>query len=69
MTVAQGILDATGRTLSPYEVAGRKRDFAEPPHMHSSMIFMPGEARVKVGDEIPVTTRMTTVTTDEIRWA
>ncbi len=69
VTIAQGVLDAVGRTLSPYEVAGRKRDFAEPPHMHSSMIFMPGEARVKVGDEIPVTTRMTTVTTDEIRWA
>lgn len=70
ITIAQGILDATGRTLSPYEIGGRKRAFAEPPHMHSSMVFVPGDdALVAVGDEVPVTTRMTTVTPDEIRWS
>ncbi|NHB84832.1 hypothetical protein G7085_10115 [Tessaracoccus sp. HDW20] len=64
------MLEAAGRTLSPYGIAGRKRAFAEPPHMHSSMIFVPGrDPLVKVGDEVPVTTRMTTVTTDEVRWA
>lgn len=69
VTVAQGLLDAVGRTLSPYAIAGKKRSFAEPPHMHSSMIFVPGpDPLVKVGDEIPVTTRMTTVVTDDIRW-
>lgn len=69
VTLAEGARDAVGRTLSPYGVGGRKRDFAEPPHMHSSMIFVPGgEAPARVGDQIPVTTRMTTVTTDEITW-
>lgn len=69
VTVAQGVLDAVGRTLSPYQIGGKKRSFAEPPHMHSSMIFVPGEYPLaKVGDEIPVTTRMTTVTPDELFW-
>ena len=67
VTVAQGVLDAVGRTLSPYEIGGKKRSFAEPPHMHSSMIFVPGPTcPVAVGDRIPVTTRMTTVTVDAI---
>jgi hypothetical protein len=31
------------------------------------MLFVPGpDPRVEVGDEVPVTTRMTTVTVDEI---
>ncbi|GAA4894610.1 alanine racemase [Tessaracoccus lubricantis] len=69
VTVAQGLLDAAGRTLSPYQIGGRKRAFAEPPHMHSSMVFVPGDdSHVKVGDEVPVTTRMTTATPDRITW-
>ncbi|MBB1511362.1 alanine racemase [Tessaracoccus sp. MC1679] len=68
VTVAQGVLDALGRSLSPFTIGGRKRAFAEPPHMHSSMVFVPGsDAPAQVGDEVPVTTRMTTVTVDEIR--
>ncbi|MDO5677072.1 MAG: alanine racemase [Propionibacteriaceae bacterium] len=69
VTVAEGVLDAVGRTLSPYTIGGKKRAFAEPPHMHSSMLFVPGaDPLTKVGDELPVTTRMTTVVADEIRW-
>lgn len=69
VTVAEGVLDAMGRSLSPFELGGRKRAFAEPPHMHSSMLFVPGpDPMVQVGDEVPVTTRMTTVSADEIRW-
>jgi len=69
VTISTGVLDAMERTLSPFTIGGRKRDFAEPPHMHSSMIFVPGDASpVQVGDEVPVTTRMTTVTCDEVRW-
>lgn len=68
VTVAQGVLDSLGRSLSPFMIGGRKRAFAEPPHMHSSMVFVPGaDAPAKVGDELPVTARMTTVTADEIR--
>ena len=67
VTVAEGVQAALNRSLSPFTVGGRKRSFAEPPHMHSSMLFVPGpDPRVEVGDEVPVTTRMTTVTVDEI---
>lgn len=69
VTVVEGVLNAVGRTLSPYAIGGKKRSFAEPPHMHSSMIFVPGtDPLVQVGDEIPVTARMTTVSPDEIHW-
>lgn len=68
VTVAQGVLDALGRSLSPFAIGGRKRAFAEPPHMHSSMVFVAGaDAGVRIGDEVPVTARMTTVTADEVR--
>ena len=67
VTVAEGVQAARGRSLSPFAIGGRKRAFAEPPHMHSSMLFLPGaNPHVKVGDEVPVTTRMTTVTVDEV---
>jgi alanine racemase len=67
VTVAEGMQAALNRSLSPFTIGGRKRAFAEPPHMHSSMLFVPGsDPMVKVGDEVPVTTRMTTVTADEI---
>ena len=67
VTVAEGMQAAFNRSLSPFAVGGRKRAFAEPPHMHSSMLFLPGaNPHVRVGDEVPVTTRMTTVTVDEI---
>lgn len=67
VTLTEGLLAASGRTLSPFTIAGRKRPFAEPPHMHSSMVWVGGpEAGVSVGDEIPVTCRMTTTTFDEV---
>ncbi|MFT3888231.1 MAG: alanine racemase [Arachnia sp.] len=69
ITVAEGVQAALDRALSPFTLAGRKRPFAEPPHMHSSMLYVPGsDPLVAVGDEVPVTCRMTTVTADEIRW-
>lgn len=68
-TIADGVMRATGQTLSPFTIAGRKRPFAEPPHMHASMLFVAGPvAGVRVGDEVPVTCRMTTTTFDEIVW-
>lgn len=68
-TVAQGALDASGRSLSPFTIGGKKRAFAEPPHMHSSMIHVPGsDPLVSVGDQVPVTCRMTTTTFDQIIW-
>ncbi|MDO5735317.1 MAG: alanine racemase [Propionibacteriaceae bacterium] len=67
VTMAEGFMEATGHTLSPFTIAGKKRSFAEPPHMHSSMLWVSGEEPgVKVGDDIPVTCRMTTTTFDEV---
>lgn len=67
VTVAEGALDAAGRSLSPFTLGGKKRSFAEPPHMHSSMLFVPGaDPLVAVGDEVPVTCRMTTTHFDRI---
>ena len=69
VSLAQGVLDAAGVSRSPFSIAGRKRPFAEPPHMHASMVFVGGaSAGVEVGDEIPVTTRQTTTTCDELVW-
>ncbi len=69
VTLAEGALDASGRSLSPFSIAGRKRPFAEPPHMHSSMLFVAGgDPLVSIGQEVPVTCRMTTTTFDQIVW-
>ena len=69
VTVAEGLLEAAGQSLSPFTVGRRKRPFAEPPHMHSSMLFVPGrDPGVAVGDEVPVTCRMTTTRFDQISW-
>ncbi len=66
VALASGALAATGHALSPYTLDGRKRAFVEPPHMQSSMVFLPGSATPpQVGDQVPVQVRMTTVRFDE----
>src|SRR5690606_5441153 len=51
ISVATGSLEAIGRALSPYTIDGKKRWFAEPPHMQSSMVLLPEDARPPaVGD-------------------
>jgi len=67
VAVAKGGLEATGRALSPFVVAGKQRWFVEPPHMQASMIFVPGSvAPPAVGDEIEVQVRLTTTTADAV---
>lgn len=67
ISVATGAMEAAGRALSPYTIDGRKRMFLEPPHMQSSMVFVPGSARPPaVGDAVPVEVRMTTAAFDEV---
>lgn len=68
--LAEALEEVRGRVTSPFVVAGRKRPFAEPPHMHSSLLFVPGPGEpARVGDEVPVTVRMTTTTFDRIDFA
>ena len=67
VALVTGGLEAAGRALSPYTIAGRKRWFLEPPHMQSSQLFLPGSvAPPAPGDEVPVELRLTTATVDHI---
>ncbi|MGH8825056.1 MAG: alanine racemase [Jiangellaceae bacterium] len=69
VSVTTGGLEAFGRALSPYHVAGKRRWFAEPPHMQCSLIWLPPSADPPaVGDEIDVDVRFTTTTFDRIVW-
>ncbi|HET9650009.1 MAG TPA: alanine racemase [Microlunatus sp.] len=67
ISVATGSLEAAGLALSPYTIAGKKRWFLEPPHMQSSLVFLPRSVSPPaVGDEVPVEVRLTTATVDRI---
>jgi hypothetical protein len=66
-TLARGGLDALGLARSPYTVAGKARYFAEPPHMQSSMLFLPsGVDAPAVGEEIDVRVRFTATAFDRV---
>ena len=67
IALATGSLEAAGLALSPYTINGKKRWFLEPPHMQSSLIFLPGKEKPPaIGDEVPVELRLTTATVDTI---
>ncbi len=64
---AIGGLEASGRVLSPFHVAGKRRWFAEPPHMQVSMVLLPADVTPPaVGDEVDVDVRMTTAAFDQL---
>jgi hypothetical protein len=66
-TLARGGLDALGLVRSPYTVAGKQRYFAEPPHMQSSMLFLPSGVDVPdIGAEVDVRVRFTATTFDRV---
>jgi hypothetical protein len=67
VSLAKGGLEAVGRALSPFTVGGRRRWFAEPPHMQVSLILLPSSVDPPaVGDEVAVDVRMTTTVFDRI---
>ena len=67
VALAQGGLEATGRALSPYTIAGKKRWFLEPPHMQASLVLLPGSVPPPaIGDDVPVELRLTTATVDQL---
>jgi hypothetical protein len=67
VALARGGLDAAGLALSPYTIAGKQRWFLEPPHMQSSMLFLPAAVPPPdIGEEIPVDVRFTTTRFDRI---
>ena len=62
-----GGLEAAGLTLSPFTVAGRRRWFAEPPHMQVSLLLLPRDAPAPaIGDELVCDVRMTTSAFDRV---
>jgi alanine racemase len=66
-TLARGGLDAVGFVRSPFTIDGKQRLFAEPPHMQSSMLFLPQGPRVPVvGEEIDVRVRYTATWFDRV---
>lgn len=66
-TLAKGGLEAAGLALSPFTIAGKQRWFAEPPHMHVSLVFVPADvAAPAIGDTVDVAVRYTIATFDRI---
>ena len=67
VTAGTGALDAAGRALSPFTWAGKQRWFAEPPHQHVSMIWLPkGCVIPAVGDRMGADVRFTTSRFDAV---
>ncbi len=67
VAAGSGALEAGGRALSPFRIAGRQRWFAEPPHMQVSLLRLPGgNALPAVGDRVPCDVRLTTATFDRV---
>lgn len=67
VTAGTGALDAAGRSLSPFTWAGRQRWFAEPPHQHVSMVWLPRGCVVPaVGDVLTADVRFTTARFDAV---
>ena len=66
-TAGIGALDAAGRAMSPFTWAGKQRWFAEPPHQHVSMIWLPHECVLpEVGEVMTAELRFTTSRFDAV---
>jgi hypothetical protein len=67
-TAGIGALDAAGRAMSPFTWQGKQRWFAEPPHQHVSMVWLPHECVLpEVGDHMNADVRFTTSRFDVVR--
>ncbi|MGN6723660.1 MAG: alanine racemase [Marmoricola sp.] len=65
--VARGGLDALGRVRSPFFIEDHQAMFAEPPHMQSSMLFIPdGAPLVAPGGVVRARVRHTATTFDRV---
>lgn len=65
--LAVGTLAAANLSLSPFRWAGRQRWFAEPPHMHVSLLLLPASvAPPAIGEELDCDVRLTTIHPDRV---
>jgi hypothetical protein len=54
---------------SPFHFERRRLDLLEPPHMHTSMAFVPeGDTAPSIGDRVDLQRPLTTTLVDEYRW-
>ena len=65
VALAEGVAQALGKVRSPFKLNGKNLPFAEPPHMHVSLLWCE-DKKVKVGDQLKCTVRNTTTTFDVI---
>ena len=66
--IAVGTLAAANLSLSPFRWAGKQRWFAEPPHMHVSLLLLPASVTPPaIGDELDCDVRLTTLHADHVR--
>jgi hypothetical protein len=67
VTAGTGALDAAGRALSPFTWDGKQRWFAETPHQHHSMIWLPrGVVVPQIGEFLNAEVRFTTSRFDAV---
>lgn len=67
VSAGTGSLDAVGRALSPFSWQGKQRWFAEPPHQHHSMLWLPSGCVIpSIGDEMVADVRFTTSRFDAV---
>jgi hypothetical protein len=65
--LAIGTLAAANLSLSPFRWAGRQRWFAEPPHMHVSLLLLPASVEPpEIGAELDCEARLTTLHPDRV---
>jgi hypothetical protein len=65
--LAMGTLAAANLSLSPFRWAGRQRWFAEPPHMHVSLLLLPASVEPPaIGAELDCDVRLTTLHPDRV---
>jgi alanine racemase len=65
--LAVGTLAAANLSLSPFRWAGKQRWFAEPPHMHVSLLLVPASVDPPaIGTELDCDVRMTTLHPDAV---
>ena len=65
--ITLGLLQAIGRTKSPFVHDGRELWFVEPPHQHVSMLWLPDGIRPPtVGDRLSASVRFTTTHADTV---
>ena len=65
VAVAEGFAQAFGKVRSPFSVHGHNLVFAEPPHMHVSLLWA-NDLSLKIGDELTCNVRNTTTVFDQV---